>query len=198
MTPSLQRRVGRVLWSICDVERGGARVAKILQSSPLLTRAEAARLDQTLEEEALHMTLIREVAQALRPEPAPADAFQTLVWRDLAVLDHVDELTRFAWALAVTQWNERFSVRRLGDWQRVFAVLHHELGRRLFFIREQERGHVAWGEAVMARIGREVPALAARIDEATRWTRRIYPCVIHASHAAVYRAAAAEAGLGSV
>jgi hypothetical protein len=145
--------------------------------------------DRMVIEERDHAALTYRWAARFQPRrPArPQDAFGAMVVKDVMSAAALQGPARLAWVFAVTHWNECNTVRAYRGWIEIFERISAEMAGDFRQVLEEERGHVAWGQRVLARLEAEDVGMFRRITTALQLTRRIYPTVVHGAHAAIYQ-----------
>lgn len=193
----LMRKLGRTLWEMGRAEAVGLSVLSLVRADETLSRDERRFIEvRMMPEERRHAEMTRGWAARWASAPRlPGDAFGAMLTKDAMTAAAMTGRNRLAWVLAVTVWNEANTVRAYGGWVEIFARLSPDMGRDFQQVLQEERGHVAWGRALLARLEREDRPMFTRVSAASQLVRRIYPTVVHGAHAAFYQRIRAAVGL---
>jgi hypothetical protein len=185
----LLRKLGRTLWEMGRAEAVGLSVISLVRADATLSEEERLFIaTRMIPEEEQHAAMTRGWAAKYAPPPRlPSDAFGAMLTKDAQTAAAMTGANRLAWVLAVTVWNEVNTVRAYRGWVQVLGRISVDMGRDFQQVLDEERGHVAWGQRVLARLEREQPPMYRRIHAAHQLVRRIYPTVVHGAHAAFYQ-----------
>lgn len=175
------KHLGQVLWDIARAEGVAVSATRVLDRSGLLTEAEHRFIEERMHrEEVQHRELMEWWARKLGPARPRQDGFHAMVSRDgliMGALTHPQD--RLAMTLATMLWNEENTLRAYPRWIGLFRQVDTDLARDFEQVLLEERGHVAFGRALVRRIERESPHLARRFGRFYGLTRRVYPVLIH-------------------
>ena len=184
----LRHRLGRALWEMGRAEVVGLSTIALLRGDRRIAPEEARFVRQMMEEESAHAAVTRGFAGSFAPRPRfPSDAFGALLEKDAMTAAAMSGDNRVAWVLATTIWNEVNTVRAYAGWIPIFGRIDAAMGEAFARIQAEERGHVAWGQCVFARLEAENRPLLLRVKTAIRLVRRVYPAVVHQAHSGLYR-----------
>jgi hypothetical protein len=194
---AIRRRLGRVVWDISDVEQVATSVCGVILSAGVLTDEERRFLEETVRpEEQAHDASMEEWARRLYgPKPKHRLAYSAFGFKELLYATIPDKAKRFAYAFASLHWNEQFNLRWAPRVIRIFEQIEPAFARQYAenLLRDEPR-HVAWGDRVVERLGRQAPLTFRHYQVYHRYLREILPTVISRSHMDVYRGLAEELG----
>lgn len=182
-------RLGRVIWDISDVEQVATSVCGVILSTPHLTDAERRVLVETIRPEEIdHDTNMEDWARRLYgPRPPKRLAYSAFGRKELLYATIPDLRKRFAYAFASLHWNEQFNLRWSPRVIRIFERLEPAFARQYAANMRDEVRHVAWGDAVAARLKEQDPQTHQHYAVYYDYLGAILPTLISRAHMDVYK-----------
>lgn len=173
--------LGQMLWDIARAEHAAVSGTRALDRSGFLNDAEHRFIEERMHrEEVQHRDMMQGWARRLGGTRPRQDCFHAMISRDAVILGALTEpVDRLAYTLATVRYLEENTLRAYPRWIALFRTVNLDLARDFAQVLAEERGHVAFGHRLVARLEREAPTLAARERRFYDLTRHVYPVLIH-------------------